>query len=425
MKLLSGLGLTSEQAYFIERKLEASMGIKDTPPGADRVTAENLALAPLSSLAPRGAELRIIRRWFNNRTIFLSIFAVLWTAFSGFFSLVWLTRFGSQPLFPVSPEPAHIGLGLHLSIGLLFLYRAAAEWLNLTEVTVSRDKLSVRHGPLPWEGDWELPVANLRELTVEKSRWRLDTGGASVFQQLEVHALMSDGKRKKLIGGFDTSDEARGAIQEIERHLNIQSVFSPLGSVGISLRASETVPEPAERQVSSATGLAWVSLFGLALIAAGLLVMWSSVADFNRQGGFAIQQLTRIVGGAWPLLIGILLIGSGTKVLMEKSSVAYYLWIGIYTVPVAFFVLLAAFGTGRNYVDTAAGNGVAERKEFPEEGSQLVHVEPGKVFRDCEDCPDMVEIEAGSFQMGSNRTQNEQPVHRISIAKPFALLRIT
>ncbi len=50
---------------------------------------------------------------------------------------------------------------------------------------------------------------------------------------------------------------------------------------------------------------------------------------------------------------------------------------------------------------------------------------PGKLFRDCADCPEMVVIPAGSFDMGSpsyetGRDSDEEPMHRVSV-KRFAL----
>lgn len=48
--------------------------------------------------------------------------------------------------------------------------------------------------------------------------------------------------------------------------------------------------------------------------------------------------------------------------------------------------------------------------------------EAGKTFRDCPDCPEMVELPAGSFDMGSNNGEDdEKPVHRVTIAKSFAI----
>jgi len=46
----------------------------------------------------------------------------------------------------------------------------------------------------------------------------------------------------------------------------------------------------------------------------------------------------------------------------------------------------------------------------------------GKVIRDCPECPEMIVIPAGSFNMGSyDGTVDEQPPHRVTISKPFAL----
>ena len=54
-------------------------------------------------------------------------------------------------------------------------------------------------------------------------------------------------------------------------------------------------------------------------------------------------------------------------------------------------------------------------------------IAPGKVFRDCPDCPELVAIPAGSFSMGvqpSDDTdrQEEKPAHQVKLAKPFALM---
>ena len=52
--------------------------------------------------------------------------------------------------------------------------------------------------------------------------------------------------------------------------------------------------------------------------------------------------------------------------------------------------------------------------------------EVGAVFRDCPACPEMVVVPAGSFMMGSSaseedHTDAESPVHRVTIAAPFAV----
>lgn len=48
--------------------------------------------------------------------------------------------------------------------------------------------------------------------------------------------------------------------------------------------------------------------------------------------------------------------------------------------------------------------------------------QPGKTVRDCPSCPELVVVPAGSFMMGSNKGKpDEKPVHKVTIAKPFAV----
>jgi formylglycine-generating enzyme required for sulfatase activity len=49
-------------------------------------------------------------------------------------------------------------------------------------------------------------------------------------------------------------------------------------------------------------------------------------------------------------------------------------------------------------------------------------VNPGEAFRDCPDCPELVVVPAGTFNMGSS-APFEGPVHKVTFAKPFAVGR--
>jgi len=57
--------------------------------------------------------------------------------------------------------------------------------------------------------------------------------------------------------------------------------------------------------------------------------------------------------------------------------------------------------------------------------------EPGKVFTDCKkNCPEMVVLPAGSFVMGTpddevGRQDDENPLHTVTFARPFAVSRFT
>ena len=58
-------------------------------------------------------------------------------------------------------------------------------------------------------------------------------------------------------------------------------------------------------------------------------------------------------------------------------------------------------------------------------GAGQVRMEACTVFRDCEGCPEMVVVLAGTFRMGCASGQDcrdtEKPVHRVTIAAPFAV----
>ncbi|MFN3077178.1 MAG: formylglycine-generating enzyme family protein [Alphaproteobacteria bacterium] len=51
---------------------------------------------------------------------------------------------------------------------------------------------------------------------------------------------------------------------------------------------------------------------------------------------------------------------------------------------------------------------------------------PGTVFRECEGCPEMVVVPAGTFVMGSDgpdSSEREKPIHPVTISRPFAVGR--
>jgi len=63
---------------------------------------------------------------------------------------------------------------------------------------------------------------------------------------------------------------------------------------------------------------------------------------------------------------------------------------------------------------------------FPVRPGIVPERQPGQRFRDCPTCPEMVVVPAGSYEMGSPASEEgrfdlEGPVHRVTIADPFAV----
>ena len=60
------------------------------------------------------------------------------------------------------------------------------------------------------------------------------------------------------------------------------------------------------------------------------------------------------------------------------------------------------------------------------DGGELVAIRPASRFRDCEECPELALVPAGTYTMGSpssepNRYDDEGPQHEVRVAEPFAM----
>ena len=71
----------------------------------------------------------------------------------------------------------------------------------------------------------------------------------------------------------------------------------------------------------------------------------------------------------------------------------------------------------------SGGRHVEEARRLLEEAEELERLagEVGKVFRDCPECPELVVVPAGSYRMGSERDDDEKPVHEVRIGYPLAV----
>ncbi|MFK7990209.1 MAG: hypothetical protein AB8I08_29585 [Sandaracinaceae bacterium] len=171
------------------------------PPGGYRDTAT----APLPELVLR-------RRWFRWQALFLTGFAIFW---NGFLVVWYAGMFATEGFHPIGVcfPLVHVAAGIGIS------YYTAALWLNSSVLSVRDGQLQVRHGPLPWRGNCDLPVSSVRQL-VHVRRVHQRKNGTSVTW--EVHAYTHDHDEITLLRGLSKVQEARYVEWVIEEHLGIE-----------------------------------------------------------------------------------------------------------------------------------------------------------------------------------------------------------
>jgi formylglycine-generating enzyme required for sulfatase activity len=86
-----------------------------------------------------------------------------------------------------------------------------------------------------------------------------------------------------------------------------------------------------------------------------------------------------------------------------------------------YFLRSAAQVTTATEPSAAAAPAVREpvRTDMPQRGDSPQ--DKAEAFRDCGECPSLVVMPAGSFEMGSSASEREKPMHRVSFARPFAI----
>jgi hypothetical protein len=240
VKLVSGLKASREQASFIAMTLKKYLDITNvgvhTKNGTNRAATfvpatQQANLAPIRARttvktlqhAGRGAALQITRTWFDKSKISMAAFGLLWTTFTSWFAWSFITSFHkTTSLADIELQATDYGLALFPVIGLFILYPAIAGLLNRTKLVISGGWISVRHGPLPWRGNHNLLLEEIKALNVPKSLVaqlrRTMFGG----HRLEVRALLIDGRNLRLIGNFDTYEEALAVKREIEPYVKPQ-----------------------------------------------------------------------------------------------------------------------------------------------------------------------------------------------------------
>jgi hypothetical protein len=181
------------------------------------------ALRPKAALPPRfkveedTTTTRIVWRWFNPvNHLFLLFFCVAWNSFL----LVWygMAFTVGKDGDPVSLIMVIFPIG-HVAVGVGLTYYMLTGFLNRTRIEVSRNQLTIRHGPLPWRGNQDLPGRQLTQLYGEEVTSR---GKNSVTITYDLHAVDREGRKVKLLSGLTEKDQVLYLEQTLERRLGIE-----------------------------------------------------------------------------------------------------------------------------------------------------------------------------------------------------------
>jgi hypothetical protein len=149
--------------------------------------------------------------WFTYRILFVTLFAIIWNAFM--FGII-----GS--MFIAEGPESFFFLGLpHFWVGLGMIYYVLTGYLNETRVTVDSERLTVRHGPLPFWGNKEVATSDIVQLYSKhhQTMWRNNWSG-----HYQLHAVVGKNRHEKLLSGLENPDYAVFVEQEVEHFLGIE-----------------------------------------------------------------------------------------------------------------------------------------------------------------------------------------------------------
>jgi hypothetical protein len=176
-----------------------------------RLVRAKAPLPPRFKVEDSDGATRIQWRWFSAAHIFMLFFCIIWDGFL----LVWYgIAFATDSplimkLFPI----------IHVAVGVGLTYSTLAGFVNRTRIEVSRNALTIRHGPLPWTGNQTLPGRQLTQLYGEESA---KTNKGNTTYSYSLLALDREGRKIKLLSGLTDKDQVLYLEQALERRLGIE-----------------------------------------------------------------------------------------------------------------------------------------------------------------------------------------------------------
>ena len=199
-------------------------------PPANRKTSADVPVPDRFTVEDDGRELTIRYGWFQWILLFLLFFAIAWDSFLvGWYWMLTSGPFGGNNDMPGPFKLIFFVFPIaHVAVGIGLTYFVLAGFLNSTVVRVVDGMLSVRHGPLPWRGNLDLPSDEIEQIYCQNKLQtsRDEDGRSSTSMSYEVHAVVA-GQKRKLLGGLRDADQALFVEQALERFLKIEDRAVP------------------------------------------------------------------------------------------------------------------------------------------------------------------------------------------------------
>jgi hypothetical protein len=163
-----------------------------------------------------GDSLRIIRRWYGPEIVVGGLFCLFWDGFLvlWYFNAVNQVLAGQRGAWLAICFPV-----LHLAVGVGLTYSVIAGLLNRTIISVQAGMVTVRHGPVPWFGYFQIATERIDQIFCEQ---RLGSPGRnSRRSSIDVRIVTKDNEKQTMVSSLGELDEALFIEQQMEAYLGI------------------------------------------------------------------------------------------------------------------------------------------------------------------------------------------------------------
>ena len=159
-------------------------------------------------------ELLIECKWFTPVAFFLVFFCIGWDSFLFF----WYSMAGDAPwIFAIFPL-------MHVAVGIGLTYYTVCLFFNKTFFTIDDKTLKIKHAPLPWPGNREIPTSDIKQLYVKEKVSNGENGKSYTYALRTILKNDEDVKliSEKELGLSSSASSVKMLERKIEKFLGIQ-----------------------------------------------------------------------------------------------------------------------------------------------------------------------------------------------------------